>query len=168
MISMIAAIADNGVIGRNNRIPWHLPDDLLRFRTITRHHIVIMGRKTYESLGKLLDDRIHIVLSHTMPSQESEGLYVVSSLADAHLVLVRLESTHPGKQAFVIGGADIYRQFMPWAAWLYLTWVRSPVPGDTVFPKIPWTEFFVIDEQHHPADDRHVYPFTYCIYKRRR
>ncbi|MDR3188541.1 MAG: dihydrofolate reductase [Prevotellaceae bacterium] len=129
-ISIIVAVADNGVIGNANRLPWHIPEDLRRFRQLTTGHTVIMGRKTFESIGKPLPNRKNVVISRTMPVGGAGHPVVVRSLADA------LQAAQGDNEAFIIGGDSVYRQAMPLAQRLYLTRVHTLADGDTFFPEV--------------------------------
>lgn len=127
-VTLVAAVAENGVIGRDNALPWRLPDDLRRFRALTLGHTVIMGRRTYDSLGRPLPERSNIVISRD-PARRIEGVTVVGSLEAA---LSRLPDD---AEAFVIGGAEIYRLALPVADRLVLTEVRASYKGDVRFPQ---------------------------------
>jgi dihydrofolate reductase len=130
IISAIAAMAENWVIGRDNTLPWKLQDDLVRFRQTTMNHPIIMGRKTFESIGRILPGRRHLIVSRNVDYKVA-GAEVVSSLEQA----VKLCE---GKtdEAFIIGGAEIYRQSLPWIDRLYLTLIHQQIPGDAHFPPI--------------------------------
>lgn len=130
IISLIAAMAENRVIGRDNAIPWHLPDDLKRFREITMGHTVIMGRKTFESIGKPLAGRKNLIIT-TNPDYRAEGCIVAHSLRDA---LVKCADSG---EAFICGGGEIFREALPLASRIYLTVVHDEFDGDTYFPDIP-------------------------------
>ena len=130
IISAIAAMAENGVIGRNNTLPWKLQDDLIRFRKITMNHPIIMGRKTFESIGKILPGREHFIISRN-PDYKVPGATVVSSLEQA---MQRCEGKTD--EAFIIGGAEIYRQSLPCLNRLYLTIIHQKISGDAYFPTI--------------------------------
>jgi len=134
IISIIAAVASNGVIGRDGGLPWHLPGDLRRFRELTVGHAVIMGRKTYESIGRPLPDRVNIVISRQTGFAPS-GVVVAGSLQEA-LALAAGES-----EVFICGGGEIYRQALPLADRIYLTRLDRPYGGDVHFPDIPADEF---------------------------
>lgn len=135
MISLIAAVARNRVIGRENRLPWHLPEDLARFKRLTLGKCVIMGRKTYESIGKPLPGRTTIVVTRQEALAFPPGVIVARSPAEA------LERAH-GEEVMVAGGAEIYAQTLARADRLYLTMVESDLEGDRFFPEIDdaqWT-----------------------------
>ncbi|CDN33117.1 Dihydrofolate reductase [Mucinivorans hirudinis] len=138
MISIIVAVADNGVIGCANKLIWHLSDDLKRFKRLTTGHPVVMGRKTFDSIGRPLPNRVNIVVSRD-ESLDIEDVVVVNSIDGA----VGLFGTD--EEIFIIGGGEIYRQSMPLADKLYLTLVHQTPEGDTYFPEIDhgqWKEVF--------------------------
>jgi len=135
-ISIIAAVARNGVIGRGNRLPWHLPEDLKRFRALTMGHHVIMGRKTWESIGRVLPGRTMVVVSRN-PGYGVAGCLIAHSLEEA------LGLCGDDREVFIIGGAEIYRQALPMAGRIYLTRIEQEVAGDTYFPAfdmVEWSE----------------------------
>jgi dihydrofolate reductase len=131
-VSMIAAMSQNYVIGKNNKLPWHIPEDMKHFRDITRGHAVIMGRKTYESMGKPLPNRINIVISRNT-NYSTEGCVVVQSLEKAIEEAKRSEA----EEIFIIGGAEIYQLGLEIADRIYLTIIHQNFDGDTFFPKHP-------------------------------
>lgn len=158
-VSLIAALAENRVIGRNNALPWHLPADLKRFRRLTTGHPVILGRKNYESIGRPLPGRTNIVVTRDH-SYRAPGCVVVDSLDAA------FAAAGAAGEIFVIGGAEIYAQTIARAGRLYLTWVHAPVAGDTYFPSFDprgWTE---IERERHEPDATHAYPYSFVIYDR--
>ncbi len=157
-ISLIAALDRNRVIGVGNKMPWHLPDDLKRFRAVTSGYPVVMGRKTFESIGRSLPKRRNIVITRR-PGYVAPGCEVVGSLTDA------LELA--GKHAFVIGGGEIYEQALSLADRLYLTYVDTEVAGgDTRFPEVKPAEWHEIERERHEADERHAFAFTYVTLER--
>lgn len=125
-ISIIAAISKNGVIGNNNKLLWHIPEDFARFKKITSGHPVIMGRKTFESIGKPLSNRTNIIITRD-ENYKTEGCLVVHSLEEA----IKLAN---GKKIFIIGGGQIYKQAITFADKLYLTVIKKDFSGDTYFP----------------------------------
>ncbi len=127
MIALIAAVAGNGVIGRNGSIPWHIPEDLALFKKLTLGHTVIMGRRTYESLGKPLPGRRNIVVSRTLKSPA--GCEVYDSLSKALRA-----AQQDGRDIFLIGGARIYREGLEYADTMFLSMVKEPCKGDIFFP----------------------------------
>jgi len=147
-ISLIAAVAANGVIGRRGKLPWKLPDDMARFRALTMGHPVIMGRSTFESLTKPLAGRRNIVLSRD-PGRKIEGCIVVSSPEDARRAAAA-GAAPAGGEAFVIGGAALYAAFLPEARRMYLTWIDADVEGDATFPPVDWSQWRVSSETLGP------------------
>jgi len=165
MISLVVAISKNRVIGDSNTLLWknELPADMKHFKEITLGHPVIMGRKTYESIGKPLNDRINIVLTRDR-NFNAEGCIVVHSTGDAIKIASR-----DGEEIMVIGGGDIYRQFLPDASKMYLTLVRASFTGDTFFPeynKAEWKEVADSREDFEP-DDENKYSYTFIELERK-
>ncbi|PIS42944.1 MAG: hypothetical protein COT24_00920 [Candidatus Kerfeldbacteria bacterium CG08_land_8_20_14_0_20_40_16] len=128
-ISIICALAENGAIGKNNKLLWHIPEDLKRFKTITMEHPVIMGRKTREAIGKPLPNRTNIVVSQSLKA--IKGGYISSSLENAIKFAQKQEG---GEEVFIIGGGEIYQQALPLADKLYLTLIKGSFDADTFFP----------------------------------
>ncbi len=166
IVSLIVAASDNNVIGKNNALPWHLPDDLQYFRMVTKGHPVIMGRKTYESIGKPLPNRRNIVLSKTL-KEIPAGVEVEESLGPALMKLAT--QVDDNEEVFVIGGAHVLLEaFITYVAnKLYLTRVHAEVEGDVFLPEIDWSQRKKVSEKHHLADDRHQYAFTFEVYEKR-
>ena len=170
-LSIIVAMAPNRVIGRGGTLPWRLSADLKRFKSLTMGHHLIMGRKTYESIGRPLPGRTSIVISRgqeTLARRASEGNAVQH---DGRLVLTdSLESAiglaAPDSEVFVIGGAQIYELALPRADRLYVTHVDAEVEGDTFFPAYDPAEWRRVEETHHAADTNNEYTHRYCIYDR--
>ena len=134
-LSIIVAVAENGCIGIANQLPWHLPEDLKYFRRLTTGNIVIMGRKTYESIGKPLPNRSNIVISQN-PDFHADGIKVVRTIDEALKMAESIAEIDGAPEAFIIGGAQIYRQTLALAQRLYLTEVKKTVTGDAFFPSI--------------------------------
>ena len=144
-ISLIAAISENRVIGSKGRIPWHIPEDLKRFKKITMGHTVIMGRKTYESLKSPLTGRKNIVLSGNK-DYRAEGAEVYTSIGDA----IKKSEAGGEKELFVIGGGQIFKKTLPLADRIYITLIHKEFEGDSFFPIIPESRFNkVFEENHH-------------------
>jgi len=158
-ISLVAAMAENRVIGRDNDIPWHLPEDLRRFKARTHGHWVIMGRRTFESLGKPLPGRTTIVLT-SRADFRPEGVRVAASLDEA------LDMAADQDEVFVLGGEAVYAEALPRADSLYLTIVHAEVEGDTRFPPFDPAEWEVTEETRHDPDERHAHAFTFRTYER--
>lgn len=150
IISIIAAVASNGVIGRNGGLPWHLPADLRRFREITAGHAVIMGRKTFESIGRPLPDRVNIVVSR-QAAYGTAGIVVAGSL-QAALALAAGED-----EVFICGGGEIYRQALPLADRIYLTVLDQPFDGTVFFPEIQQDAFIEVSREPFGGEPGGVY-----------
>ena len=159
-LSLIAAMADNRVIGIENRLPWNLPADMKWFRQHTLGKPVIMGRKTFESIGKALPQRTNIVVSRD-ETFSAPGCQVVGDLAAA------LEAVKDAEEAMVIGGASFYQQTLPRADRLYLTLIHADVEGDAWFPQINFSEWQALERQDHRADDKNGYDYSFLILERK-
>jgi dihydrofolate reductase len=158
-LSVVVAVARNGVIGRDNALPWRLPDDLKRFRQLTLGKPVVMGRRTYESIGRPLPDRTNIVVSRqaalTLP-----GCTVVNSLQAA------LDAANAFPEVMLVGGAELYRSALPQVSTIHLTRVNADIEGDTLFPMLDMREWHETIQATHAADERHAYLFTYVTLQR--
>jgi dihydrofolate reductase len=159
MISIIVALAENGVIGSDNRLPWHLPDDLKRFKALSLGKPIVMGRRTFESIGRALPGRTNIVVSRR-PGLAIEGTVVAQSLDAA------LAAAGSAPEVVIIGGAEIFRQALPRTDVIHLTRVHARVAGDVVFPDLDPGEWREIALEHHTADERHQYAFTFVTLQR--
>jgi len=159
MIAILVAVAENGVIGSDNRLPWHLPDDLKRFKALSLGKPVVMGRRTFESIGKLLPGRTNIVVSRR-PGLAIPGAVVASSL-DAALAVAG-----DVPEIVIIGGAEIFRQVLPRTDTIHLTRVHARVAGDVIFPELDPREWRESAVEHHAADERHQYAFTFLTLQR--
>ena len=164
-ISLIAAVAANGVIGNRGALPWKLPDDMARFRRLTMGHAVIMGRSTFASLRKPLAGRRNIVLSRDA-ALRIEGCIVAHTREEALEAAAR-GSAAGDDEAFVIGGAAIYSLFLAEARRLYVTWIDADVPGDTVFPPVDWSAWSITRETAGPAHTAGTFPHRFVDYERR-
>jgi dihydrofolate reductase len=158
LVSLLVAAADNGVIGLDNRLPWHLPDDLRHFKALTLGKPILMGRKTFSSIGKPLPDRTNLVLTRA-PEWRHPGVTAVRSLEEA------LELAAGAPELVVIGGAEVYRLALPLARRIYLTRVHTSVSGDTYLPELDagWRE---VARQSHPVDARHAHAMTFLTLER--
>lgn len=159
-IHLIVASASNGIIGRNNTMPWHIPADLRHFKQLTTGHTIIMGRNTFESIGKPLPDRTSVVLTSRIDYQP-EGCVVVHSLQHA-LDYVKHEA-----KAFIIGGASVYRQAMPYAHIIHLTRIHENFSGDTSFPEPNPDEWELVDQEANKANAKNPHAYSFLTYKRR-
>lgn len=154
-ISIIVAIAENNAIGKDNRLLWHISDDLKRFKKLTRRHTLIMGRKTFLSLPSgALPDRRHIVISD-VPGEQFAGCEMARSVKEA----LRLAGEED--ESFVIGGGMVYAQFLPMAGRLYLTRVHHDFEADTFFPEIDFSQWKVVHRERVPAGEKNQYAHTY-------
>jgi dihydrofolate reductase len=160
MVSLIVAMAQNGVIGRGNALPWRLPHDLKRFKAFTLGKPILMGRKTHESIGRALPGRDNLVLTRDR-GWRAPGVTVVHSVEQA------LSHANASHELVAIGGAEIYRLVLPFARRIYLTHVHADVAGDTYFPDFDATQWADVEVSSHPADDEHAYPVTFMTLERR-
>ena len=163
-VSLVAAVASNGVIGRNNDLPWHLPDDMKFFMETTRGHYVILGRKNYESLPKKyqpLPNRPNVVVTR-QKDFEAPGCLVVHTI-DRALSIAR---DNGESEAMVIGGSGIYAASLPLADRLYITEIHASVEGDVRFPDYDRDEWKEVSRIHHGKDERHIYAFDFVLYER--
>lgn len=161
-ISLISAVAANGIIGLNNDLPWHLPDDSRFFKQKTSHHPVIMGRKSLDALGKPLPNRTNIVITRN-PDFRAEGVVVVHTLDEAIAEATKVNQT----EIFVIGGAEIYAMALPVATTLYLTEIHEAYQGDAYFPTFDRSQWHEVSRRPHPVDDRHKAAFDFVEYERK-
>jgi dihydrofolate reductase len=159
IVSLVAAMSENRVIGLHGGLPWHLPRDLQHFKRVTIDHTVIMGRKTFEEVKRPRANRRNVVVTRN-PEFRPHGVTVVPSLDEA-LALGATED-----EVFVIGGGEIYRLAMPRADRIYLTLVHATVEGDTFFPEFDHGAWVVISEEHHPADQKNQHAMTFRTYSR--
>jgi dihydrofolate reductase len=164
-ISIIAACSRNRVIGKNNDLPWHLPDDMKYFMETTKGHHVIMGRKNYESIPEKfrpLPNRINLVLTNQRNFQ-APRCQIIHSLRDGFEI-----ANHANEQElFVIGGAEVYKLALPYASKLYLTEIAAEIDGDTFFPPFVKQEWNEVSRIHHPADARHLLSFDFVVYSKK-
>lgn len=161
-ITLIAAMAENRVIGRDNGLPWHLPADLARFKRRTEGHAVIMGRRTFDSVGEPLPNRRCIVVTRRH-DYHPPGAEVAHSLEEA---IERGRRTER-EELFILGGAEIYTLALPDVDRLELTIVHAEVAGDTFFPQVDLSAWTLVEDERHEADDRHAHAFSFRIYERR-
>ncbi len=164
ILSLVAAVSENRVIGNQNTLPWHLPDDLAHFRRFTLGKPIIMGRKTFESIGKVLSQRTNIVITRGEGSEiQKQGALVAHSVAEA----LECARRTGADEACIIGGADVYAQTMHIASRLCLTIVHAEVQGDAFFPEISPLEWRETSREEHPADSAHAFPFSFVSYEKR-
>ncbi|MGF1642084.1 MAG: dihydrofolate reductase [Thiotrichales bacterium] len=162
IVSLIAAIAHGGVLGRDNVMPWHLPADLKHFRALTVGKPIIMGRRTFESLGgRLLPERLNIILTR-------DTAFRVDGAVVANDVAAALAAAEPAGEVMIIGGAEVYRLFLARAQRLYLTEIDAAIDGDTYFPSYDRDDWTEIAREHRPADARNSYAVDFVEYRRTR
>ncbi|NJN41358.1 MAG: dihydrofolate reductase [Flammeovirgaceae bacterium] len=165
IISLIAAVSKNRVIGRNNDLPWHLPDDMKYFMKTTSGHHVIMGRKNYQSIPEKfrpLPNRTNIVVTR-QSIFEAPGCTIANNINES-LNIARVAGE---KEVFIIGGAEIYIEGIAIAEKLYLTEINATINGDTYFPEFDKTKWIEESRKHHAHDERHHYSFDFVVYKRK-
>ena len=158
-LSIVVAVAENGVIGRRGSLPWRLSDDLKMFKRLTTGHTIVMGRKTWESIGRALPGRRSVVITRG-DDFRAEGAEAVHSLAEA------LELTERDDEVFITGGAEVFREALSQCDRIYLTRVHANVDGDVFFPPIDWREWREVAREEHSADEKNQYPFTFLTYDR--
>ena len=164
-IAMIAAVAENGVIGKDNDLVWSLPDDMKYLMNTTKDHFILLGRKNYESLPpkfRPLPNRTNVVITR-QPAFQLDNAFVVHSLKEA-IDLCKKENQ---EKIFVIGGGQIYEQALPQTDTLYITEIHHSFDGDTFFPDYDKNEWKEVSREHHEKDERHKYSFDFVVYKRK-
>ncbi|MCE7793047.1 type 3 dihydrofolate reductase [Salipaludibacillus sp. CUR1] len=161
MISMIAAFSEGRVIGKDGDMPWHLPADLRHFKKVTSGHPILMGRKTFESIGKPLPNRRNIVLTRDK-TFSAEGVEAIHDLADIRSLMAEEE------EFFVIGGATIYEKLISKADRLYITHIHASFEGDTFFPEINGDEWETVSSEKGTVDQKNPHPHTFLVYERKK
>lgn len=162
MLSIIVAIAKNNVIGKDNKLIWHLPEDLKRFKRLTTNHNIIMGRKTFESLGRVLPNRKHIVLCNDMKLDiNDENVEIMDNIDKLK------EYEEAEEENFVIGGATIYKLLLPKANKLYITKINQEFEGDVYFPEIDESIWKVVETKKGIKDEKNPYDYEYVTYVRK-
>lgn len=161
ILSAILAMSENRVIGKNNQLPWHLPADLKHFKALTTGHPIVMGRKTYESIGRPLPNRTNIIMTRH-PSLHVSGCIVVTSI-EAALECAKAENS---TEIFIIGGAEVYNQLLPATQRIYMTVVHGQFDGDAFFPELDKTEWQEIERIDHPADVNNAYAYSFLRLER--
>jgi len=159
MLSIIAAVSQNNALGKENKLLWHLPADLKRLKSLTMGHHLIMGRKTFESLGKPLPGRPHVVISR-QKDFKPEGVTVVDSLEKA------IEFATEDEEAFIFGGGEIYRLALPHVKKIYLTRVKEAFDGDTYFPEINLNEWQLIKCENFLPDEKNLFFYSFEEYEK--
>lgn len=162
MLKILVAFDENRVIGKNNTLIWHLPADLKRFKTLTTGHVIIMGRKTFESIGKPLPNRTTIVISRQVDLQ-IEGVIIAHSVEEAILKAKSLTR----EDIFIVGGAEIYALSLPLTDQILVTQLHDIFDGDTFFPEIPLELFEVTEKERGVTDEKNTYQYSYITYTRK-
>ena len=157
---MIAAVAENNALGKNNELVWHLPNDFKRFKELTSHHHIIMGRKTFESFPKPLPNRVHIVITR-QENYNPEGCIVVDSIEKAIALCPKNEDS------YIIGGGEIYSLAMPYTDIIEITKVHQTFEADTFFPSINKEDWLLVESEANFKDDKHLYDYTFETYIRK-
>jgi dihydrofolate reductase len=160
MITLIVAVADSGVIGRDNALPWHLPADLQHFKRLTMGKPILMGRRTFESIGKPLPGRQNIVVTRD-PNYHRDGITV------AHDADGALRAAGDAAEVMVIGGAELFRALLPRAGRVHLTRVHGDIAGDVCWPALDERQWRVVGREARPADERHAYAMTFEVWEKR-
>ena len=161
MLSLIVAKAKNDIIGKDNQLIWHIPEDLKRFKTLTSGHTIIMGRKTFESLGKVLPNRHHVILCNDVKMNiDNENVEILEdiSMLDQYI--------NDGEENFVIGGATMYKLLMPYCNKMYITEINQEFEGDVSFPKINMEEWKIESREKGLKDEKNPYEYEYVTYVR--
>ena len=160
IITLIVAVADSGVIGRDNGLPWHLPEDLKRFKRLTMGKPMVMGRRTFESIGKPLPGRQNIVVTRDT-NYRRDGVTVVHDVDGA------LRAAGDVPEIMVIGGAELFRALLPRAGRIHLTRVHGNIEGDVMWPALDERDWVVVERESHSADERHAYAMTFEVWEKR-
>lgn len=159
IISLLVAADENGGIGFQNKLPWHLPADLKYFKQLTLHHHVLMGRKTFESIGKPLPQRVNLVLTSDK-EYHAAGIITVNSINDA----INFAREAVEDELFVIGGAKVFKNFIDTAHKLYLTRIHAAFEADVFLPFEVDPSWQLLDSEHHSADEKNKWPYTFQTY----
>ena len=162
MLSIIVAIAKNNAIGKDNKLLWHLPEDLKRFKRLTTGHNIIMGRKTFESLGRVLPNRHHIILCNDAKLNiQDENVEILDDISKLDKYI------NSEEENFVIGGATMYKLLMPYAKKMYITEIDKDFDGDVYFPEISLNEWKVTEREEGPEDNENDFEYEYVTYERK-
>lgn len=159
-ITLIVAAAENNIIGKNNQMPWHLPNDFKYFKKNTLEHSVVMGRKTYESIGKPLPDRRNIILTRDL-KYSNEEVDVANSIQEI------INYCRDEREIFIIGGAEVYKQTLPLANKVLMTRVHTTLDGDAAFPELMDYDWQLVTAEKHKKDDKHAFDYTFEVWERR-
>ncbi len=160
-ISLVVAAATNNAIGKDGKLPWHLPNDMKYFKNVTWGMPVVMGRKTFEALGKALPGRKNIVITR-QSALKAEGIVTVKKIDDALFVAKQTDA----KEIMVIGGGEIYKTLFPKANRIYLTRIDAEPEGDTFFPSLNPKEWHLVSQKDHEADEKNAYNYSFQVWER--
>lgn len=163
MISFMVAMDENRVIGYKNELPWHLPEDLKYFKRVTMGHPIIMGRKTFESIGRPLPGRENIIISR-QEGYEKEGCRVINSLEEMQAIVEK----NSEEEYFVIGGAEIFKALLSFADRLYITFIHEKFEGDTLFPPFIMNEWELISSEVGPKNSENPYDYEFLVYEKKK
>lgn len=161
MLSFIVAVGKNGVMGKDNQMPWHIPNDFKYFKERTMHHTIVMGRKTFDSIGRVLPEREHIVLTRSNPSLP-EDVEIVHNFNEIVERYANLE-----EEVFIIGGANVFEQFLPYVNIMYITEIDEGFEGDIYFPSYDKNLFYEASREKGLKDERNPYDYEFVTYKRK-
>lgn len=164
-LAVIVAASENGIIGRDNALPWHLPEDLRYFKRTTMGKPIVMGRKTFESIGRPLPGRTNIVITR-QPGYTAEGVMVVSGLDEALALAEDIATIDGASELMVIGGAEIYQAAISRAKRLYLTEVHAAIEGDARLPEVDWSSWREVSRESWPASEANPYPYSFVVFER--
>ena len=159
MISIIVAMDTNRVIGKDNQMPWHMPADLRHFKEMTMGKPIVMGRKTYDSIGRPLPGRRNVIITRQQ-DLKIEGVEIVHSLPEA----LKLLTAEP--EIMIIGGGQVFNEALPLATRLYFTIIEHEFAGDTYFPAWEKSDWQLIEQEAHPADEKNPYPYQFAVFQR--
>ncbi|MCM3162995.1 dihydrofolate reductase [Metabacillus litoralis] len=161
MISLLVAMDTNRLIGKDNQLPWHLPQDLAYFKKTTLNHKIVMGRKTFESIGRPLPGRVNIIVTRDQ-NYSQEGCLVLHSIED-----IKELSEQTEEEIFVIGGAEIFQQILPYSDRLYITHIHHEFEGDTYFPKTNEEEWEMVKSEKGIRDEKNPFDYEFVVYEKK-
>ena len=161
IISHIVAVSENNVIGKSNKLPWHMPADKAYFNRVTKGHYIVMGRKNYESEGKALKDRINVVITRNREFKIDDGI-IVHSINEA----LDIPQKNKAEEVFIVGGGNIYKQSINIADRIYLTRIHTIIEGDVFYPELNKSQWTLLSEISYKKDNMNPFDYTFCIYER--
>lgn len=159
-INLIVAAAENNAIGKDNKMPWHLPNDFKYFKKNTLEHSVVMGRKTFESIGKPLPERRNIILTRDMNYSSEEEVDIANSIQEI------INYCRDEREIFIIGGAEVYKQALPIADKILLTRIHTSIDGDAFFPELLEHQWKLVSAEKHHKDEKHAFDYTFEVYEK--